>query len=562
MIAERPIGLTKGPGEFPHTFVFVSPDPEQALKIGEFVTYAAVVDGEQRAVLSRIDARRPLRLYPDAFLADPTIDPDRVAALVGFRQGSHELFELTATVIGYFDARLGDFVNPRLPPRTGRPVHLANHQELTRMLSKKRPGDIGAAEIGWLLSREEGQVPITLDLDSVTSTHMAIIASTGAGKSYLAAVLIEELMKANNRAAVLIVDPHGEYDTLTDMRNQPHFVSDDYRPEVKIFQPGQVKVRISALEMGDLYYLLPNLSDRMEYLLRRAFRDVRRQSQRDKEDAERWTAAELRIRLRQIGEGEAEDDNSPGDDRYAGTADALIWRLQSVFEHSIVFDDFEHLNLSELFRPGRCSVLQLSEVDQREQQVMVATLLRRLFRARTDTVNGRAGEGQELYLPYPAFVLVEEAHHFAPASADVISTRILKQILAEGRKFGVAVGLISQRPGKLDPDVLSQCNTQCLLRIVNPVDQARVAESVESVGRDLLRELPALTKGQAIVAGAAVNTPVLCRVRPRHTPHGAEDLSAPSEWVSYFDPQEQERRDRESAWPMQPKRRGESRMYK
>ena len=562
MNPERPIGLTKGPGELPHTFTFVSPDPEQALKIGEFVTYPAFVDGQQHSILSRIDARYPLRLYPDAFLADPTIDPDRVAALVGYRQDSHELFELTATVIGYFDAGLGDFVNPRLPPRTGRPVYLASHAELTRLLSKKRPGDTGAAEIGWLVSREAGQVPITLDLDSVTSTHMAIIASTGAGKSYLAAVLIEELMKANNRAAVLIVDPHGEYDTLTDMRNQSPFIDADYRPEIKIFKPGNVKVRVSALEMGDLYYLLPNLSDRMEYLLRRAYRDVRRQSQRDKEDAERWTAAELRVRLRKIGEGDVEDDDGPGDDRYAGTADALIWRLQSVFEHSVIFDDFEHLNLAELFRPGRCSVLQLSEVDQREQQVMVATLLRRLFRARTDTVNGRVGEGQELHLPYPAFVLLEEAHHFAPASADVISTKILKQILAEGRKFGVAVGLISQRPGKLDPDVLSQCNTQCLLRIVNPVDQARVAESVESVGRDLLRELPALTKGQAIVAGAAVSTPVLCRVRPRHTPHGAEDISAPQVWVDYFDPEEQDRRDRETALPLQSERRGKSRMYK
>ena len=71
----------------------------------------------------------------------------------------------------------------------------------------------------------------------------------------------------------------------------------------------------------------------------------------------------------------------------------------------------------------------------------------------------------------------------------------MKTILSEGRKFGVAVGLISQRPGKLDADVLSQCMTQFILRIVNPVDQARVAESVESVGRDLLQELPALSKG-------------------------------------------------------------------
>lgn len=96
------------------------------------------------------------------------------------------------------------------------------------------------------------------------------------------------------------------------------------------------------------------------------------------------------------------------------------------------------------------------------------------------------------------------------------------------------MALISQRPGKLDGDVISQCNTHCLLRIVNDLDQRRVAESVETVGRDLLVELPALTKGQAIVAGEAVSTPVLCQVRSRYTPHGAESKDAPADWQRFF----------------------------
>ena len=568
MNEQHPIGLTKGPGETPHEFTFVSPDRGQVLKASEFVAYRAEIDGQERAILARVTNRCPLRLYPDTFLADPNINPDDVAALVGYHQRGHELFELTATVIGYYDETLGDFINPRLPPRTGRPIYLASDEELGRVLTKKRPGEVGAAHIGSLLSRDKDRVPVTLDLRPITSTHLAIIASTGAGKSYLAAVLTEEMMKPNNRAAILVVDPHGEYDTLAEMMNHEAFVEQPpgdtlrptYRPEVQIFRPGDVKVRASALTIGDLYYLLPNLSERMEYLLRRAYRDVREQSKKDKGDAERWTPAELRIRLRRLGEGG--DEESEGDDRYAGTADALIWRLESVLDHSIIFDDFQHLDLAELFRPGRCSVLQLNEVDEREQQVMVATLLRRLFRARTQTAKGQVDEGDELYLPYPAFVLIEEAHRFAPASGDVVSTGILKQVLAEGRKFGVAVGLISQRPGKLDGDVLSQCNTQFILRIVNPVDQARVAESVETVGRDLLRELPALTKGQVIVAGEAVNTPLLCRVRTRYTRHGAETRDAPADWARYFEPEEQSRRERETALPAQPQHRGESKMFK
>ena len=160
-------------------------------------------------------------------------------------------------------------------------------------------------------------------------------------------------------------------------------------------------------------------------------------------------------------------------------------------------------------------------------------------------------------------MLIEEAHNFAPANADIVTTQILKQILSEGRKFGVSVGLISQRPGKLDSDVLSQCMTQCIMRIVNPMDQARVAESVESVGRDLLAELPALSKGQVIVAGASVNTPVMVRVRQRLTPHGAEDPDAPEEWRRYFDAQAQQQRARDEAlWRDPPPKSGDDILFR
>ena len=568
MTIDIPIGLAKGPGETPQDFTFVSPDRSQSLKVGEFITYEVEADGEARRILSRIIDRQPLRLYPDAFLAEPEINPDLVANLIGYLQSEYELFEITATVIGYFDEILGGFINPRLPPRAGRPVYLAPDEMLARLLTKKQSNETGSAQIGSLLSRDLGKVPIILDVAAIASTHMAIIASTGAGKSYLAGVLVEEMMSHFNRAAVLVVDPHGEYDTLADMMatgsRLAHFQSGDYRPEVRIFHPGEVKVRISAMEISDLYYLLPNLSDRMMWLLGRAYREVSKVSRQEKGQPDRWTRGELEVYLRQLGEGrdsEGEDGSSTGAD-YASTAEALNWRLESVLKHSLIFDDFKHLNLDELCRPGRCSVLQLNEVDEKEQQVMVATLLRRLLKARTQTVKKQVGEGDELYLPYPVFVLIEEAHRFAPASEDAVSTRVLKTILSEGRKFGVAVGLISQRPGRLDADVLSQCNTQFIMRIVNPVDQARVAESVETVGRDLLRELPALTKGQVIIAGEAVNTPVLCRVRKRHTRHGGETMDAPAEWLHYFSAEEQDRFERSKALPAQRPRDRKSKMFK
>jgi len=111
--------------------------------------------------------------------------------------------------------------------------------------------------------------------------------------------------------------------------------------------------------------------------------------------------------------------------------------------------------------------------------------------------------------------------------------------------------------------VLSQCMTQCIMRIVNPVDQARVAESVETVGRDLLMELPALSKGQVIVAGASVNTPVLVQVGRRVTPHGAENPDAPAAWQRYFSEANARQRERDEALPLeQPRPRGRDRMFR
>jgi len=553
----RCIGTTKGPGESAHEYTFVTPDVERQVKTGEFVYYETQVEGETRQILGRVADRIPLRLYPDSFMADPAVSPAQVAGMLGFLEQQHELFEVTVVVLGYYDPRLGDFINPRVPPESGSPIYIAAHEMLARMLSKKQVADIGSAHIGSLLSRTPDAVPVTLDVRGFTSTHLAIIASTGAGKSYLASVIIEELMRPYNRASVLVVDPHGEYDTLQEMAGRDEFVAEGYTPEVRIIRPDQIKVRISSLTLGDLRYLLPNLSEKMHYQLGRTYNATRRKYGNNK-----WTLAQFMVTLR------AGDERHPVTDPDAdleleedATIGALVWRVNSVLGHSNIFDDFQHMPLQDLFRPGQCTVLQLNEIDQREQQVIVATLLRRLNQARMDTEKGLAAEGDENYLPYPTFALIEEAHNYAPANADVVTSHILKTILSEGRKFGVSVGLISQRPGRLDSDVLSQCMTQCIMRIVNPIDQARVAESVESVGRDLLKELPALSKGQVIVAGNAVNTPLLCRVRGRLTRHGAEDPDAPARWQAYFSETAAARRQRNQALPAEPER-GSSRMFK
>lgn len=527
MTQQTGIGTVKGPGETPHEYTFIAPDPERRVKHGEFVYYTAQVDGAEKEILGRVTGREPVRIFPDSFMADPAVPPDTVAVLLGYDSDARELFQITVTVLGFYDSILHDFVNPRVPPAGGAPVFIAEDEMLTSVLSRGRKGERGSAYIGDLLNRGPGAVPVALNVRGFTSTHLAIIASTGSGKSYLAGVLLEELMMPYNRAAVLIIDPHGEYETLQQVQNLPAFREGNYKPSVRIFRPDDLRVRTSSLTLGDLRYLLPNLSEKMHYQLGRAYAFAQRTWGDDK-----YTLEQLKQAVRETAEGKRGEEEAFEDDPTTG---ALIWRLGASLGGSKIFNDFENLELAELFRPGMCTIVQLNEVDRREQQVIAATLLRRVYQARVDTEKGKATRGDRNFVPFPVFCLMEEAHNYAPANADAVSSEVLKTILSEGRKFGVSIGLISQRPGKLDSDVLSQCMTQCIMRITNPIDQARIAESVESVGRDLLMELPSLSKGQVIVTGASVNTPVLLKVRTRYTEHGGQDIDAPELWRKWFE---------------------------
>lgn len=546
------IGTVKGPGELPHEFLFITTDNKNT-RIGEFVYYQAADGANTRQIIGTINTRRLVRNLPDVFLSDPNTPPNLISSLIGLDGDSAEIYEITVETIGYFSEKIGDFINPRIPPNPGDGCFLASSETLAKVLSPKKHHETGSAHIGSLLTRSDGEVPIILSVKDVVSTHLAILASTGSGKSYTAGVFIEELMQPHNGAAVLIVDPHGEYHTMNSIHSHEKFTQNGYAPECKIFLPNKIKVRFSTLTEADVKYLLPEgTSDKMLHFLHLAYNKLK-----EHKDFERgmWGYHDLRDCVVEQKYGA---ENGKGDSGNVSSIEGLLWRLDNRFDKKDgIFSASEHIALNELFMPGRCTVLQLSDIEQNEQQVIVGTLLRRVNKARMMTVRHESQPNTENYLPYPVFTLLEEAHRFAPAGASVVSTNILKQILAEGRKFGVGIGLITQRPGKLDQDVLSQCMTQIIMRIVNPIDQQTIAQSVEGAGRAMLAELPALTKGQAIISGVGVNTPVMCRIRSRITAHGGETFDAPDEWAKWHSGDKKENREQDEAMYVKPEKESE-----
>jgi len=529
------VGRVKGPGENLNEYTFITPDGKRAAT-GEFVYYVVEENGsgsvapgskgkyvgealDGRKILSRITGRRSLKGYPDEMLSDPSLDPAVISEALDFDHRP-ELFELNAVVVGRFVPGLG-FVNPRISPVAGTPVYMAEDSYMEEVISPVRHRQ-GSAHIGYLLNRDEGAVPVSLDVASLVSKHLAVLAATGSGKSYTVGVLLEEIMGMHNRGAVLVLDPHGEYNTLTEMTGSRPYrekllpADGSYEPVVRVIRPGDIKIRVSDLTFGDWASIMKGASDKMLNLLRNAIGTARRAR-----GGRHFTVSDILTEL-----------NANDDERDEASVRGLEWRINEYVERKGIFDDLHHTSLKELIAPGQITVLQLTEMEEFDQQLITSVLLHRILRARIGTEKQQVEDDSEYFLPFPVFIVLEEAHRFAPAGGESRSKAILKTILSEGRKFGVGTCLVSQRPGKLDSDVLSQCMTQVIMKIINPADQENIKQSVEAVTADILRELPALTKGQAVVVGDAINTPVLVKIRERYTTHGGESHDAPAIWCS------------------------------
>lgn len=132
---------------------------------------------------------------------------------------------------------------------------------------------------------------------------------------------------------------------------------------------------------------------------------------------------------------------------------------------------------------------------------------------------------------YPTLFVLEEARSLIPKSSGVddvdvsgaMARRAMRELAYEGRKFSLGFGLISQKPSTIDAEVVSQSNTFILHQLKSPDDQAYVRAVTESMSEDELNMVKSLGTGRAIVAGVAVQSPVLLRVYFRHSEEGIEE---------------------------------------
>jgi DNA helicase HerA-like ATPase len=413
-----------------------------------------------------------------------------------------------ARVLGYLGPVVEGAENRVLMPRRavtpGNPIHIAPSELLAKFYAYPPEASL---YVGNLISRPE--VPVHLRINGLRR-HVAILAQTGAGKSYLSGVLIEELMTRG--ATIVVIDPHADYVFLSQpVRGATHAFSN----RVTVFQNPESTGRYSKKDIGQVEPYTVRLADLDDEELcdicgiGAGFTNIRA--------GLREALSRLRQRsLIYLPEDIEKELNAVAGDEEGqknvrqGALDALKYmprlRRLRVFSRSAV-------PIDKILKPSHAAVIDLSGLGNRSTDYIVSRLLKDVYNAVTTDV-----------FRYPVFVVVEEAHNFVPPEADTYSFESIRRIAAEGRKFGIFLVLISQRPGKVHPDSLSQCNGQIILKITNPKDQNAIRESSERLSEDLILDLPGLNVGEAVIVGDITRTPVMVHVRPRTTREGGADI--------------------------------------
>ncbi|MEM1766641.1 MAG: ATP-binding protein [Candidatus Bathyarchaeia archaeon] len=386
----------------------------------------------------------------------------------------------------------------------GTKVYLAPDDLLTRVYS----GSGKTLYVGHLVTRHTVKVNLSV---SGFRRHVAIIAQTGAGKSYLTGVIMEELLEKG--ATILVLDPHADYVRMTKAND---VWSPNLARRVTVYRASTRKasryidvenlevfsIRFANLSLEDIFYVC-NVEERHVWVrdvIRRVYDNLRK-TRRDN-----YTLQDMVRELTILSQNE--------EARIREAAQSALRRISNLAEWNVFGK--EETEISEMLKPMHISVIDLSGLSDREADLIAYIILSKILNFKTQY------EGQGFKLPI--FLFIEEAHRFAPPNESTWSLPFIKRIAAEGRKFGIFLTLISQRPSKIHPDILSQCNSQIIMRITNPKDQKAVLEASERLGEELLEDLPGLDKGEAVVVGDIINMPAIISVRKRRSYEGGADI--------------------------------------
>lgn len=391
-------------------------------------------------------------------------------------------------------------------------------------------------DIGHL--QQDESITAKVRTNDLLSKHFAIIGSTGSGKSCTVALVLQAILNESPQGHVVLFDPHNEY-------------SKSFGNRAEVINSESLDLPLWMFDFVETVELLtsdiPNHATEEEDVLhevilkaKRLFdraqrnNDISSQVKLDDIEAELQRATHISLdspvpyRIRDVLKiidnemGKLENSSNLGPYKRLKRRIMSIMsepRYKFIFKNQASPRSIEDI-LGRIFRlPVRgkpISILDFSSIPSEALNIVVSVVSRLAFELATWSER-----------KIPILLVCEEAHRYIPRDATqgfASTRRIISRIAKEGRKYGVSLAIVSQRPSELEPSTLSQCSTIFSMRLSNEVDQNFVKAAVPDGAAELLSFLPSLGTAEAMVFGEAVNLPMrvlLNRLPEAYLPHSS-----------------------------------------
>lgn len=410
-------------------------------------------------------------------------------------------------------------------PSIGDPVTLVTQDELRIIYAVNRPNMI---EVGRL--QQDSEVSACVNIQDMIGKHFAILGTTGVGKSTSVALILDKILEKRPDLRVFLLDTHNEYArcfkgralTLNPRNLKLPFWLFNFEEFVDVIYGGRPGPDEGVDVLGEIIPQAKAVYAQQKSGVRRA--DTRN-SGFTVDTPVPYRLADL---VAMVDEQMGKLENRTSRMKF----NRLISRIETVrndpryqfmFENANVGGDTMAETLMQIFRlpPDGMpmTIMQLAGFPPEVIDAVVSVMGRMAFDF------GLWSDGAA-----PMLFVCEEAHRYASADKSTgfgPTRKALSRIAKEGRKYGVFLGLVTQRPAELDPTILSQCNTLFAMRLSNERDQAFLRAAVSDAGANLLDYVPSLGTAEVLVFGEGVALPTRLKFNmlPEHKRPSGEAVS-------------------------------------
>jgi hypothetical protein len=504
---------------------------DEDILIGQIGSYVAIRQNDVNIVAM------VTRMTEQEALAAPTIEtPGEDTARLPFAKRIARLTPIgSIRADGQFDRGVGRY------PTTGAEVHAVGSRDIAKMFERFQSKGFSVGTVA-----THPSLKVCLDPSNLFGRHFAILGQTGSGKSWTVAALVQRTVAVMPRAHIIILDLHGEYCWKREDGSRHYAFADTI---VRHVDARELEIPYWLMTYAELCDLLIEHSEREATNQTAFFRDCLFEGRQTENRSATPALGLPRVTVDTpiyfsldavIGKVRAKNVERVGNRQgpMFGDFDRFLMRIESKLNdtrYDFLLKPTKRNNsasLSAMLRDfvglgeqkAAVTVIDLSSVPFDVRPTVAAQIGRLAF---------EFNYWNPKYREFPILLMCEEAHAYIPRASETQfagSRKSMERIAKEGRKYGVGLAVVSQRPHEVSETVLAQCGTFICLRITNPDDQAYVRSLVPESEGDLVSVLAGLGRGEALVLGEAVPLPTRLQFdKPNPTPN-SDDIDFYAKW--------------------------------